>query len=125
MGCKTEAYLSISSNLRSFYWRSDATFFQILYVVPLYSLRSLFSLVSQIKSACTELVDFAIGLENSVLKLPDEKVKFFEEFKLQKNCEINLLIKTLLGLVEMMLGLVNVRLSLPEWQAVEMTFFAP
>ena len=71
------------------------------------------------------LVDFAIGLENSVLNLPDGQVKFFEEFKLQKNREINLLIKTLLGLVEMMLGLVNVSFSLPEWQAVKMTFFAP
>ena len=48
------------------------------------------------------LVDFAIGLVNAVLDLPDGQVKFFEEFKLQKNCEINLLIKTLLGLVEMM-----------------------
>ena len=85
----------------------------------------MFSLVSQIKSACTEVVDFAIGLENSVLKLPDEKVKFFEEFKLQKNCEINMLIKTLLGLVEMILGLVNISFSLPEWQAVKMTSFAP
>ena len=81
--------------------------------------------MSQIKSACTEVVDFAIGLENSVLKLPDEKVKFFEEFKLQKNCEINMLIKTLLGLVEMILGLVNISFSLPEWQAVKMTSFAP
>ena len=71
------------------------------------------------------LVDFAIRLENSVLNLPDGQVKFFEEFKLQKNCEINLLIKTLLGLVEMMFGLVNVSFSLPEWQAVKMTFFAP
>ena len=51
------------------------------------------------------LVDFAIGLENSVLNLPDGQVKCFEEFKLQKNCEINLLINTLLGLVEMMFGL--------------------
>ena len=65
------------------------------------------------------LKDFAIGLVNSVIK-----VKFFEEFKLQKNCEINLLIKTFLGLVEMMFGLVNVSFSLPEWQAVKMTFFA-
>ena len=71
------------------------------------------------------LVDFPIGLENSVLNLPNGQVKFFEEFKLQKNCEINLLIKTLLGLVEMMFGLVNVSFSLPEWQAVKMTFFAP
>ena len=35
------------------------------------------------------LVDFAIALVNSVLNLPDGQVKFFEEFKLQKNCEIN------------------------------------
>ena len=53
------------------------------------------------------------------------QVKFFEEFKLQKNCEINLLIKTFLGLVDVMFGLVNVSFSLPEWQAVTMTFFAP
>ena len=52
-------------------------------------------------------------------------MKFLEEFKLQKNCEINLLIKTFLGLVEMTFGLVNVSFSLPEWQAVKMTFFAP
>ena len=53
------------------------------------------------------LVDFAIRLVNSVINLPDGQVKFFEEFKLQ-NCEINLLIKTFLGLVEMMFGPVNV-----------------
>ena len=53
------------------------------------------------------LVDFAIGLVNSVLNLPDGQVNFFEEFKLQKNCEINLLVKTFVGLVEMMLGLVK------------------
>ena len=53
-------------------------------------------------------------------------MKFYEEFKLQKNCELNLLIKTFLGLVEMMFGrLVNVTFSLPEWQAVKMTSFAP
>ena len=47
------------------------------------------------------LVDFAIGLVNSVINLPDGQGNFFEEFKLQKNCELNLLIKTFLGLVEM------------------------
>ena len=67
-------------------------------------------------------VDFAIGLVNSVL---NGQVNFFEEFKLQKNCEINLLIKTFLGLVEMICRLVNVSFSLPEWQADKMTFFAP
>ena len=71
------------------------------------------------------LVDFAIGLVNSVINLPNGQMKFFEEFKLQKNCEINLLIKTFLGLVEMMFGLVNVSFSLPDWQAVKMTFFEP
>ena len=50
---------------------------------------------------------------------------FFEEFKLQNNCETNLLIKRFLGLAEMMFGLVNVSFSLPEWQTVKMTFFAP
>ena len=60
------------------------------------------------------LVDFAIGLVNSVINLSDGKVKFFEEFKLQKNCEINLLIKTFLGLAEILFGVVNVSLSLPE-----------
>ena len=65
------------------------------------------------------LVDFAIGLVDSASNLPDRQVKFFEEFKLQKNSEINLLIKTFLGLVEMMFGLVNVSFSLPEWQAVK------
>ena len=71
------------------------------------------------------LVDFAIGLVNSVINLPDGQVNFFEEFNLQKNCEINLFIKTFCGQVEMIFGLVNVSFSLPEWQAVKMTFFAP
>ena len=63
-------------------------------------------------------MDFAIGLVNSVINLRDGQVKFFEEFKLLKNCEINLLIKTFLGLVEMMFGLINVSF---EWQALKMT----
>ena len=60
----------------------------------------------KVVSGSLGLVDFAIGLVNSVINLPDGQVKFVEEFKLQKNCEINLLIKTFLGLVEMMFGLV-------------------
>ena len=71
------------------------------------------------------LVDFAIRLMNSVINLPDWHVTFFEEFKLLKNCEINLLIKTFLGLVEMMFGLVNVSFSLPKRQAAKLTFFEP
>ena len=73
------------------------------------------------------LVGFAIGLVNSVIiiNLPDGQVKFFEESKSERNCEINLLIKTFLGLVEMMFGLGNVSFSLSKWQAVKLTFFAP
>ena len=52
-------------------------------------------------------------------------MKFFEEFKLQKNCESILLIKMFLGLVEMSFGLVNASFGLPKSQAVKMTFFAP
>ena len=63
------------------------------------------------------LVNFAIGLANSVLNLPEGQVKFFEEFKLRKNCEINniLLIKTFLGQVEMTFGLIYASLSLAEY----------
>ena len=44
------------------------------------------------------LVDFAIRLVNiSVINLPDGQVKCFEEFKLQKNCEIVLLIQRFWG----------------------------
>ena len=71
------------------------------------------------------LVDFSIGLVSFVLNLPDGQVKFFEEFKLQKNCESILLIKMFLELVEMTFGLVYASFSLPERQALKMTFFAP
>ena len=60
------------------------------------------------------LVDFAIGLVNSVINLSDGQVNFFEEFKLQKNREINVPVKTFLGLLEMMFGLVYASFSLPE-----------
>ena len=51
---------------------------------------------------------------NSVLNWPDGQVKVFLEFKLQKNCESSLLIKTVLGLVEMTFGLVIASFSLPN-----------
>ena len=68
------------------------------------------------------LVDFAIGLVSSVINLPDGQVKFFEEFKLQKYCQINLLIKTFLGLVEMMFGLVNVSFKLARMASCKNDF---
>ena len=41
------------------------------------------------KNLVSDSPKFTIGLVNSVLNLYDGQVKFFEEFKLQKNCEIN------------------------------------
>ena len=35
------------------------------------------------------LVDFAIGLVNSVFNLPNWQLMFFEQFESQKNCESN------------------------------------
>ena len=48
-----------------------------------------FQLAKKVVSNSLGLVDFAIGLVNSVLNLPDGQVEFFEEFKLHKNCVIN------------------------------------
>ena len=58
------------------------------------------------------LVDFAIGLVNSV-------------FNNRRTVKSIPLVKKLSELVEMTSGLVNSSFSLPEWQAVKMNFFAP
>ena len=71
------------------------------------------------------LVDFAIGLVNSVSNLPDGQVMFYEEFNNRRTMKSILLVKKFWGLVEMMSGLINASFSLPEWQAVKMIFFAP
>ena len=65
----------------------------------------------KVVSDSPELVDFAIG-----------QVKSFEEFKSQKNCEINSAHQNIFRLVEMTFGLVYASFSLPEWQALKMTF---
>ena len=65
-------------------------------------------------------MDFAIGLVIFVLNLPDGQVQFFGKFKLQKDQS-----KRVLRLIEMSCGLVHSSYSLPEWQAVILTFFAP
>ena len=72
-----------------------------------------------------KVVSDSPGLVDSVFNWPDGQVKFFEEFTVQMYCQINLLMKTFSGLVEMMSWPVNVRFSLPKWQAVEIIFFAP
>ena len=57
--------------------------------------------------------------------MPDGQVKYFEEFNLYKNCQINFAYQKIWGLVEMTFGLVNASYSLPEQQVVKMTFSAP
>ena len=70
-------------------------------------------------------MDFAVGLVNSVLNLPEGQVRFFGEFKLQKSYNQSCSSKMLFGQVQMTFGLVNVSYNLPEWQAVKLTFFVP
>ena len=59
------------------------------------------------------------------LYLPKWQVQFFGKFKLQKDCNQSCWSKRVLGLIEMTCGLVHSSYSLPEWQAVTLTFFAP
>ena len=59
-------------------------------------------------------MDFAIGLVNTVFNFPWWASDFFEELKLQKNCEVNSASQKILRLVEMTSGLVNACFSLPE-----------
>ena len=53
------------------------------------------------------------------------KLSFLRNSNYRRTVRSILLIKTFCGLVEMMFGPVNVSFSLPEWQDVKMTFFAP
>ena len=97
-------------------WNSDMMIHRTPKRYPVISLwfKYIIQRAKKVVSDSTGLVDIAIGLVNSVLNLPDGQVKFFLEFKLQKNCESSLLINTVLGLVEMMFGLVIASFSLPN-----------
>ena len=53
------------------------------------------------------LVDFAIGLVNSVFNLPDGQVMFLRNSSNRRTVKSILLVKKLLGLVKMTTGLVN------------------
>ena len=89
-------------------------------------LKSEFVFFPACKESSSGLVDFVLGQVNFVLNLPDGQVKFFEKFKLQKNCKINSAHQSILGaIVQMTFGLVNSTFSLPEWQVVKLIFFAP
>ena len=69
------------------------------------------------------LVDFAIGLVNSVLNLPDRQVKYFEEFTSQKDCKSILLIQKFWRVVEMTFGLVNTRFCKNDFLSVSLHQF--
>ena len=75
------------------------------------------------------LVDFAIGLVNFALNLPEGQMKFcfLRNSNYRRTVKSLLLIKTFLGLVEMTFGLDvwAFGFSLPKWQALKMTFLAP
>ena len=71
------------------------------------------------------LVDFAMGLVNSVLTCLTGKWCFLGNSNNRRTVKSILLVKPFLGLFEMMSGLVNASFILPEWQAVKMIFFAP
>ena len=72
------------------------------------------------------LVDFAIGLVNSVLNLPDGQMNFLGGNSHYRRSIINPAHPNFFfGAIKMTLGLVHVSCSLPEWQAVKLTFSAP
>ena len=53
------------------------------------------------------------------------KWRFLRNSNYRRTVKSILLIKMFLGLAEMTFGLVNASFSLPEWQALKKTFFAP
>ena len=71
------------------------------------------------------LVDFAIGVMNSVFYFPEREVIFLRNSNNRRTGKSILLVKKLLGLVEMTSGLVNASFSLPDWQAVKVTTSFP
>ena len=68
------------------------------------------------------LVDFTIGLVNSVLNLPAWQLKFLRDRIIITNELLSTLL--IIGLIKMTFGLVHSNYSLPEWQVVKLTFFA-
>ena len=79
------------------------------------------------KVVCNSLgpVDFAIRLLNSVLNLHDGQVIFFWGNSNYRRNVINPAHQIFFRLVEMTFRLLHASYSLPEWQAVKLTFFAP
>ena len=80
----------------------------------------------KVVSDSPKLVDFAVGVVNSVLNLPNGQLNFFGGNSNSRITLINPAHQIFLRLVEMTLGQVHASChSLPEWQAVKLTSFAP
>ena len=71
------------------------------------------------------LVNFAVGLAISILNVPDGQMNFLGGNSGYRRTVTMLIKMFFFGLVEMTFGLVRASNSLPEWQAVKLTFFAP
>ena len=73
---------------------------------------------------CPGLVDFAIRLVNSVWGT-NGKVKFFGKFNLHKNCNQTCWSKNFFRTTLNDFWSSTATYSLPDWQAITLTFFAP
>ena len=108
---------------------------QQLFYMVLFAMQQVLTLDSvqrakKVVSDSPGLTDFAIALVNSVLNLPGGQVKWsFKEFKLHKNCVINpaYQIEKVFGASwnEFWASTYQLSYSLPEWQAVKLTFLTP
>ena len=93
--------------------------------LPKHSEQQFRQLATKVVSDNLGLVDFAIRLVIFVLILPNRQVLFYGETQITKDCNQCCSSKRVWGLVEMTCGLVPSSYSLPKWQAVKLTFFAP
>ena len=79
----------------------------------------------KVVSNSPQLMNVAIELVHSVFTLPNRQWCILRNSNNNRTVKSILLVKKLLGLDEMMSGLVNASFSLPKWQAARMIFFTP
>ena len=100
--------LKIKAKLKSYFWTSNK------------------QRAKKVVSHSVGLVDFAIGLKWILfLTCLMGKWNFFRNSNDRRTQVINPAHKIFFRLVEMTFGLVHASYSLPEWQAVKLTFFSP
>ena len=97
---KAKQWLKRSS--KEFHRNSEAFFVDCSSWIILFSLLGtgkclLLQRAKKVVSGSLGPVDFAVGLVNSVLNLPNGQEKYFEEFNFQKNCKINSALPKILG----------------------------